>query len=170
MTATLGEMSTDHCYRAHCLWRGSTGTGYGEYRREHAANAPPAADALTLSADEAFLGRPEHLNPEQLIVLAASSCQLLSFLAVAARARIDVLSYEDDAEAVMPEDQRPVRLTRIALRPRIVVASGPSEDRVRRLVQLAHQQCYVANSLHTQIDIEPQITIAPNRHDLLDAD
>jgi len=43
------------------------------------------------------------------VVLAAGSCQLLSFLAVAARARLDVVAYEDDAEGVMPEGDHPVR-------------------------------------------------------------
>ena len=116
-------MGDRHRYLARCSWRGSTGIGYEGYRREHEASAPPAEGTLALSSDPAFRGRPEHLNPEQLVVLAASSCQLLAFLAVAARARIDVLEYDDEAEGVMPEDDRPLRITRIVLRPRIVVAA-----------------------------------------------
>jgi organic hydroperoxide reductase OsmC/OhrA len=81
-----------HTYRARCQWSGSTGRGYQHYHREHAATADPASDSLTLSADPASRGRPDHLNPEQLVVMAASSCQLLSFLAVAARAGTDVLA------------------------------------------------------------------------------
>ncbi len=152
-------MSSEHIYRAQCSWRGSTGAGYERYAREHSASAPPADAALALSAGEAFLGRPEHLNPEQLVVLAASSCQLLSFLAAAARARIEVLAYDDEAEGAMPKEEQPMRLTRIVLRPRIVVAGGPTEDRVRRLVETAHRECYVANSLRTEIDVEPQIEL-----------
>jgi organic hydroperoxide reductase OsmC/OhrA len=147
----------EHRYRARCSWTGSTGQGYQTYRREHAASAPPAADSLVLSADRAFLGRADHLNPEQLVVLAAASCQLLSFLAVAARARIDVLAYEDDAEGIMPGDDRPVRLTRIVLRPRIAVARGPTVERVRHLVEVAHRECYVANSLRTPVDVQAQV-------------
>ena len=55
-------------------------------------------------------------------MLAAASCQLLSFLASAALSKVDVRAYEDDAEGVMPEDDKPVRITAIVLRPRIVVA------------------------------------------------
>ena len=120
-------------------------------------SAPPAGDSLLLSADPAFRGQAAHLNPEQLVVLAAGSCQLLSFLAVAARARLDVVAYEDDAEGVMPEGDHPVRLTRIVLRPRIVLAAGPTEQRVRHLVDVAHRECYIANSLHTDIDVQAQI-------------
>lgn len=155
-----GVMSSQHTYRVRCAWSGSTGAGYRQYRREHIGSAPPARGSLVLSADQAFLGEAEHLNPEQLVVLAAASCQLLSFLAVAARARIDVLAYHDEAEAVMPAEERPVRLTRITLRPRIVVATGPTVERVRHLVEVAHRECYIANSLRTEIEIEAQISFS----------
>ena len=147
-----------HVYRARCTWSGSTGIGYQHYRREHEMSAPPATATLTLSADPAFRGDAARLSPEQLLVMAASSCQLLSFLAVAARARLDILSYEDDAEAVMPEDDKPVRLVAIRLQPRIVLAAGSAdESRVRQLVDLAHRECYIANSLKTEITVEPII-------------
>ena len=151
--------ATTHRYTARCSWRGSTGEGYERYAREHEATAPPAEAALALSADPHFRGDPERLKPAQLLVLAAASCQLLSFLAVAARGRIDVRAYDDDAEGVMPEDDPPARITRITLRPRIVVGPGPTEDRVRRLVDLAHRECYIANSLTTAVEVEPAIEI-----------
>ncbi len=153
-----GVMSSQHTYRVRCSWSGSTGAGYQHYRREHTGTAPPARDCLVLSADQAFLGEAEHLNPEQLVLLAAASCQLLSFLAVAARARVDVLAYHDEAEAVMPAEERPVRLTRITLRPRIVVATGPTVEGVRHLAEVAHRECYIANSLRTEIHIEAQVS------------
>lgn len=156
-------MSKDrvHRYGARCRWSGSTGAGYDAYDRSHRVDAPPADDAIALSGDRAFGGDASQLNPEQLLVIAASSCQLLSFLAVAARARIDVRQYEDDAEGVMPEDDPPLRITRIVLRPRIVLAAGPTEERVRHLIDLAHGECFIANSLRTQIDVEPSIHIGP---------
>jgi organic hydroperoxide reductase OsmC/OhrA len=150
-------MSAEHRYRARCTWSGSTGQGYEHYEREHTASALPARNGVVLSADPAFRGQPEQLNPEQLVVMAAASCQLLSFLAVAARARIDVLDYHDEAEAVMPEDEQPVRLTRITLRPRILVAPGPTVERVQHLVEIAHRECYIANSLRTEVIVQPQV-------------
>ncbi len=153
-------MSSGHTYEARCSWSGSTGDGYQRYQRAHTASAPPARDSLVLSADPAFLGQPEHLNPEQLVVLAAASCQLLSFLAVAARARVDVLAYEDVASGTMASEDRPVCLTRIVLRPHIVVAAGPTMDKVRQLVEVAHRECYVANSLRTHVDVQPQVVFS----------
>lgn len=150
-------MSAVHQYRAICRWEGSTAVGYEKYDRAHAASAPPAEAALRLSSDPAFRGALELLNPEQLVVIAASSCQLLSFLAVCARARIDVRSYQDDAEAVMPESDKPIRITSIVLRPRIVIARGPTEERVRALVELAHKECFIASSLRTEVRVEPKL-------------
>lgn len=156
----MADDGTVHRYQAQVRWSGSTGAGYDAYDRTHTAEATPASTPLTLSADPAFRGDPDRLNPEQLVVLAASSCQLLSFLAVAARARIDVRSYEDDAVAVMPEDDRPVRLTAITLRPRVVVGPGPTVERIHHLLEVAHRECFIANSLRTEIQVDASVTIA----------
>jgi organic hydroperoxide reductase OsmC/OhrA len=102
-------------------------------------------------------GDPGILNPEQLLLIAASSCQMLWFLHVAAKARVDVVAYEDDALAVMPEDEEPVRITEITLRPRIAVTGDPSEERIRKLVETAHGHCFIANSLNSAMTIEPTV-------------
>jgi organic hydroperoxide reductase OsmC/OhrA len=146
-----------HRYQAISSWSGSTGEGYEAYERTHTMSSPPAGQGLTLSSDPAFRGNAGLLNPEQLLVQAASSCQLLAFLAVASRARIDVTAYEDDAEGVMPEDDLPMRLTRIVLRPRITVAEGPTEERVHKLCHTAHEECFIANSLKTEVVVEPTV-------------
>jgi organic hydroperoxide reductase OsmC/OhrA len=148
-----------HHYRARCRWEGSTALGYDHYDRAHSAASPPADAALTVSADPVFRGDPRLLNPEQLLVLAAASCQLLSFLASAAMSKVDVRAYEDDAEGVMPEGDKPARITSIVLRPRIVVAPGTDEALVLRLIDKAHHNCYIANSLTSEIRIEPVITV-----------
>jgi len=149
-----------HRYQVCCRWSGSTAGGYDQYDRRHEVQAPPCGQELTLSSDPAFGGEPDRLNPEQLVVMAAASCQLLSFLAVAARARLDVVSYEDEGEAEMPEEERPIRITRIVLRPRITIR-GPFDDkRVRHLVEVAHRECFIANSLRSEVVVEPTILAA----------
>ena len=154
-------MTGVHHYAVECTWRGSTGEGYEAYDRVHRVSAPPAAVGLELSSDPAFRGDPALLNPEQLVVAAAASCQLLSFLAVAARARLDVVDYADHAEGYMPDDDPPLRITRIVLRPRIRVRGAVSEERVRHLCEVAHRECFIANSLTTEIEIEPELTVDP---------
>jgi organic hydroperoxide reductase OsmC/OhrA len=110
---------------------------------------------LELTADPAFGGDPRLLDPEQLVVLAASSCQLLSFLAVAARARLDVVAYADDARGVMPADPTPMRITRIDLHPRITVRGEVTDERLSHLCEVAHRECFIANSLTAEIVVTP---------------
>jgi organic hydroperoxide reductase OsmC/OhrA len=156
---STGQPHAVHHYTATCSWAGSTALGYRAYDRTHTVAAGPAE--LAMSADPAFLGDPALPNPEQLLVLAAASCQLLAFLAVAARARLDVRGYHDKAAATMPESEKPIRLAEIVLRPHIVLAAGPPEDRVRHLVEVAHRECYIANSLSTPVRVEPTVEFTP---------
>ena len=141
-----------HGFEARVHWEGSTSVGYERYDRAHLAVAPPAEQELTVTTAEER-GDPTQLNPEQLVVMAASSCQLLWFLHLAAKARVDVVEYEDMAVALMPDDW----ITEIALRPRIVVASDHSEERVRKLVEQAHAHCNIARTLRSELTIEPRI-------------
>ena len=142
-------------YTARVRWRGSTGLGWAYYDRTHTAIASPAEQELRLTTGESK-GDPRVLNPEQLVVIAASSCQMLWFLHLAAKARIDVIEYDDDAAASMPEGEG---LSKIVLRPRIVLAPEASEERVLKLIRTAHEHCNVANSLRTPISIEPQLEV-----------
>ncbi|MCM0674514.1 OsmC family protein [Micromonospora phytophila] len=114
---------------------------------------------IPLSADPKFLGDPARVNPEQLLVMAVSSCQLLSFLAVAARQGVDVLSYEDDAVGSMPGNASPMRITEITLAPQILVAARTDVALVEKLVQDAHAYCYIANSLSASVTVTPTVSV-----------
>jgi organic hydroperoxide reductase OsmC/OhrA len=152
-------VAREHVFTSRSEWRGSTAGGWDSYDRTHHVTAPPASPRLTVTTADERVGDPRHMNPEQLLLAAVSSCQLLWFLHLAAVARIDVLEYVDEAKAVMPEENPPVRITAITLRPRVVVAKGPSEQRVTRLMELAHRECYIANSLRSEVLIEPEVII-----------
>jgi len=151
----------EHHYRATCAWRGSTAVGYDAYARAHTVTMPPADASVTMSADPAFRGDARLVNPELLLVAAAASCQLLSFLAVASRARIDVLEYADDAAGWILEDDRPTRVTRILLRPRITIRGDVAPARLSHLTEVAHREGYIANSLRTDVLIEPTFVTLP---------
>jgi organic hydroperoxide reductase OsmC/OhrA len=146
-----------HVYSSTCTWEGSTALGYDGVVRRHRIECPPAMAPLELSNDPSLGGDASLLDPEQLVLAAASSCQLLSFLAVAARARVDVVGYRDDAEARMSTD-RPERIASITLRPAIR-ATRTTEKRIRHLVEVAHRECYVANSLSTPVEIVATVEI-----------
>ena len=139
-------------FSARTSWTGSTGAGWENYDRQHTARAEPARQELTVTTAEER-GNPDHLNPEQLLLMAASSCQMLWFLHLAAKARIDVIAYEDSCEAEMPAD----RIERIVLRPQITVSGEVNEDRVLKLCDQAHRHCNIAKSLRCPVELEPRL-------------
>ena len=143
-----------HTYATRLVWEGSTAEGYRAYPRDHTGSTNPATQELALSADPAYRGNRELLNPEQLLVIAASSCQLLSFLAVAARQGVTALGYTDDAQGWMDVADTPVRVGRIRLSPVIQVAEGVDPDEVVRMSEQAHEECFIANSLTTTIELD----------------
>lgn len=147
----------EHRYDVHVQWSGSTGSGYDHYSREHAVTV--AGQFYSMSSDPHFGGDSALRNPGQLLAMAASSCQLLSFLAVAARARLDVLSYEDHAVAVMTEGEGPTWVELIQLRPRIELAPGSRIDRIDRLIQIAHRECFIARTLRSGMRIEAKVVV-----------
>lgn len=146
---------SDHAFATSLRWSGSTGLGYDAYGREHELTM--ASRTVPASSAAAFRGEASLANPEQLLVAAASSCQLLSFLAVAARARLDVTDYSDEASGEMPEGHRPMWVTRVVLRPRITLAGAPPRAKVERLVEVAHRECFIAASVRSEIVIEPTL-------------
>lgn len=149
---------TEHCYATSLTWAGSTGAGYDAYDRSHQLDIDDKA-SVALTADSPFSGNGRDPNPEELLLAAASSCQLLSFLAVAARARIDVVGYSDDATAVMPEGSSPMWISEIDLHPVIDVAPGTRLERLPRLVEVAHRECFIAASLRTRMTIHATVRV-----------
>ena len=145
-------------YETRVRWTGSTGLGWDHYDRAHVASAPGAAQEVRVTTGESK-GDPSILNPEQLVLMAASSCQMLWFLHLAAKARVDVVEYQDEALALMPTDTQPVRITEIELRPRIVVAGKLDPARVEKLAHLAHEHCFVANSLNSEMTLTPTVEV-----------
>lgn len=100
---------------------------------------------------------PAGVDPEEALVASLSSCHMLFFLDFAKQARFVVDSYEDKADGVLEKgaDGR-VRMTRATLRPLIRFAGGsaPSADELAEIHHKAHEACYIANSVTTQVKVE----------------
>ena len=110
---------------------------------------------LPLSAAPGYRGDPSRLNPELLFLGALSTCQALTYLFLAARKEIVVVGYADDAEGVLELVDGRMRMSQVTLRPRITLETGAGEATARDLVQRAHDGCFIANSVTTQVTIEP---------------
>ncbi|HYU77716.1 MAG TPA: OsmC family protein [Vicinamibacterales bacterium] len=115
---------------------------------------------LPMSAAPDFRGDRSRANPEQLFVASISACQALTYLFLAARSGLAIVSYADDAEGVLGSVDGKTRMYRVTLRPRISIAAGSNEGLARELVEKAHQGCFIANSVSAVVQIEPRIVAA----------
>lgn len=97
------------------------------------------------------------VDPEEALVAAASSCHMLFFLSIAAKRGHTVDHYRDDAVGLLGRDERGrMAMTRITLRPVVTFAgtAPPGADELAAIHHAAHDQCYVANSLKTDVVVE----------------
>ena len=150
-----------HVFEAHLVW---SGAAHGPTRdaATFSRNLDVSFDPLTLamSAAPGFRGDGSRANPEQLFVAAVSSCQALTYLVLAARHGVAVVAYEDVAEGALEFVDGAMRMSRVTLRPRIVLEARADVDLARGLVDKAHRGCFIANSVSTAIGIEPRIELS----------
>jgi organic hydroperoxide reductase OsmC/OhrA len=101
---------------------------------------------------------PAGVDPEEAYVAAIASCHMMSFLYVAMRAGFVVERYEDDAVGAMRKNEHgAIWVGAVTLRPRIDFGAGtrPTPAEVEQLHHRAHEQCFIANSVKTEITVEP---------------
>jgi organic hydroperoxide reductase OsmC/OhrA len=97
------------------------------------------------------------VDPEEALVAAASSCHMLFFLSIAAKRGHTVDSYRDHAIGLLEKDKEgKMAMTRITLRPAIAFAgtAPPGAGELHAIHHEAHDKCYIANSLKTEVVVE----------------
>ena len=143
-----------HTYPFSLDWNGNT------LQADYSRNATASAEGkLTLPVSSApeFAGDTLRWNPEDLLGAALANCHMLTFLALAAKAKVEVKAYEDRAEALLDTVEKVTSITTIRLRPTIRVAPGTSMAKVLDLFQKAHKYCFVANSIKSKVIMEPRV-------------
>jgi organic hydroperoxide reductase OsmC/OhrA len=131
-------------------------SAYAAYGRDHVVRAAGKPDLL-MSTDQAFLGNPARHNPEDLLVVAISSCHMLWYLHLCANAGIIVRAYEDCPSGRLIESQEGGgHFESVLLRPKVTVESGDVQEALR-LHQDAHKKCFIANSVNFPVLLKPAI-------------
>lgn len=146
-------------YVATVEWRSGGGFREGRYSRAHrwafdgGAVVPASASPHVVPAP---MSDPAGVDPEEALVASVSSCHMLWFLHLARDAGLDVAAYRDEAVGTMGRDDRGrMAVTRIVLRPKIDFAGDtPDAGALARLHHEAHEKCFIANSLRTEIVVE----------------
>lgn len=150
-----------HIYTATISWESESVEAFAanKYSRAHAwsfdggitvpASSSPLSVRLPYSVEAA-------VDPEEAFVAAASSCHMLSFLYVASKAGFNAASYRDQAVGEMASDNGKQWISRIVLNPQIDWAGDtiPSREELAHLHHEAHEICYIANSIKSEIVIK----------------
>ena len=111
---------------------------------------------MLASAAPQYFGNEAHVDPERAFVAALSSCHMLTFLALAARDGFIVDEYRAEAVGIMERNgQKRIAITRVVLRPSIIWGSEPpNQEQLDKLHANAHERCFIANSVTTEITVE----------------
>ncbi len=150
-------------HRATIEWRlDGREFAYPSYNRSHAwsfeggievpagaapGNIPPSAAG------------PAGVDPEQAFVAAISSCHMLWFLHLACNRKLKVLRYRDEAVGLLEKGKDGKEaVTRVTLRPAVSFEGAPpSPEQFAQIHEKAHERCFIANSVKTEILLEPRI-------------
>jgi organic hydroperoxide reductase OsmC/OhrA len=153
----------EHSYAVTVTWTGNQGTGtsgYRAYSRDHEVFADGPA-TIAGSSDPAFRGDRTRWNPELVLTASLSQCHMLWYLHLCAEAGIVVLAYSDDAVGTMEEtSDGSGRFTGMVLRPQVEIADAAMREAAFSLHALAHEKCFIANSVNFPVRHEPTISAA----------
>lgn len=155
-------MPENHTYAVNLRWTGAAAgptVNYKSYSRDWEADLP-GKPTVVGTADPHFRGDPARQNPEELLVVALSSCHLLTYLAVCAQAGVEVLSYTDEAGGTLGFVEGGYRMTDVLLRPRVVVSRAADVEKATALHEKAHAGCFIARSVNFPVRHEALVTAA----------
>jgi organic hydroperoxide reductase OsmC/OhrA len=147
-------------HHASVVWkRTSTDFTYDTYSRAHEVRFKNGAIVLPASSAPTFKGDADRVDPEEAFVGSLSSCHMLTFLAICARKRLMVESYEDDAIGHLEKDSGKLWMTRVTLKPRVSFAAETPVDEktLADIHHKSHEECFIANSVKTDVAVEPQV-------------
>ena len=147
-------------HKAHIRWQRS-GPDFlkGQYSREHTWTFD---GGITVAASPspgvvpAPWSNPANVDPEEAFVASISSCHMLTFLFVASKQGFQVESYDDEAVGTMTKNEQGVPwVSLVTLHPKIEYGGPkqPTPADFQRLHHLAHEQCFIANSVKTEIKV-----------------
>lgn len=149
-------------YKATIIWRRTSPDFLkGRYSREHiwsfdgGVTIPASASPSVVPVPYA---NPAHVDPEEAYVAAISSCHMLTFLYLAAKAGFQIDSYEDEAVGLITKNEKGVPwISAVRLNPRIVFSGkmSPAPADEEQLHHQAHEQCFIANSVKTEVTVCP---------------
>ncbi len=151
-------------YTAELLWeRGEQDFLGNRYSRRHLLRFDGGAELAGSSSPHVVpvpASDPSAVDPEEAFVASLSSCHMLWFLAIAAKRGFCVDRYADSASGLLERNaERRFAMTVVTLRPNVTFSGAklPTSEELDQLHHKAHEECYIANSVKTEVRVEPVV-------------
>jgi len=151
-------MSSNHTFKAKVNWQSSinetTKTPKG-FSRNHVVTIANKKTPLEVSAAKTFRGDDTLYNPEDLLLSALASCHMMSYLYVCSKHDIDILNYEDNAEAILEVNPSGSGyFKKVILNPVVTIRDVSNIELAKTLHSDANSLCFIANSCNFPIEHE----------------
>ncbi|QEZ48224.1 OsmC family protein [Cupriavidus oxalaticus] len=151
-------------YTAEVLWQrdGQDFTG-NRYSRRHVLRFDGGAEVPGSSSPHVVplpMSDASAVDPEEMFIASLSSCHMLWFLSLAAKQRFVVDRYVDAATGLMEKNREGrMAMTVVTLRPQVTFSGErePTRDELERLHHAAHDACFIASSVRTEVRCEPVV-------------
>lgn len=127
-----------------------------EKRASASVNGKPD---VKVSSPAEFKGDPTCWSPEDMLVAAADACLLMTFLAYAQREELELVSYESSADGALEFSNGRYRFTEVTLRPRLTFKNEEDAEIAQVVLEQAHRDCIITNSLTAGVTVEPEICL-----------
>ena len=115
------------------------------------AGKPP----LWVSSPPEFKGQKGHWTPEDFFVASIEVCLMLTFVGLAEKRGLSFIAYDSSAEGLLEWDGPSYKFTRVVVTPIITLADEPSFALAREIIAKAHATCLVANSVRSEVIVNP---------------
>jgi organic hydroperoxide reductase OsmC/OhrA len=146
----IPEQSTFTC-TVH--WHGNN-SDYDNFLRVHRIAFPLGQEITGGGAHH--VQNPEQTNPEELFAASVASCMMMTILAVFSRSKIVIKTYRDDPVALLELVERRYKVTKVTLKPKIVVEGPVDQEKFANLIQKSHANCFITLSVNSEVVVEPE--------------
>ncbi|MFN8287826.1 MAG: OsmC family protein [Chitinophagales bacterium] len=138
-------------YEVNVFWQGG---------RRTLAQSPEIPEDITVSTPSQFPGGEKDIwSPEHLFTAAVSSCYMTTFLALAEKARLQLVNFQVASKGTIRQTEDGLAITEVLLEPVITLSDEKETDKAERTALKAHALCLVTNSIKAKVTLMCSIEV-----------
>lgn len=144
-------MENEHIYHTSIHWT---------TERRARLSSPDLPDLEVATPAEFPGGHPGIWSPETLFVASAEACLMTTFLAVAANSKLEITSYESQAEGKLAKTDEGFRITEITISVKLAIPDESKRERAQRILERSEHHCLISNSMKSKINLNAEVSVS----------